>query len=68
MKQLMDTALDEQQQGKPELHKEWIAELLTHYYDPMYEYQLEKKQHRIQFCGSHDEIMDWLCQQGFVFA
>jgi tRNA 2-selenouridine synthase len=67
MKRLMETALNEQQQGKPELHKEWIAELLTNYYDPMYEYQLEKKQHRVQFCGSHDEILDWLCQHGFVF-
>jgi tRNA 2-selenouridine synthase len=68
MKRLMETALDEQQQGEPELHKAWIAELLTHYYDPMYAYQLEKKQHRIQFCGSHDEITDWLYHQGFVFV
>ena len=66
MRSLMESALREQQQGKPELHKEWITELLINYYDPMYEYQLEKKQQRIIFYGSHEEITDWLCQQGFA--
>lgn len=63
---LMESALQQQQTGTAELHKEWIAELLINYYDPMYAYQLEKKQHRIMFKGTHEEIMDWLCQQGFA--
>lgn len=66
MKNLMETALQEQRIGTAELHKEWIAELLIHYYDPMYEYQLEKKQHRILFKGAPEEITAWLCQQGFA--
>lgn len=62
---IMETALKEQKDGKPELHKEWIAQLLSHYYDPMYEYQLEKKKHRIQFTGCHEEIITELSQRGF---
>jgi tRNA 2-selenouridine synthase len=63
---LMEDALDSQQRGDPELHKAWIAELLSHYYDPMYEYQLEKKGNRVRFSGSHEEITSWLTNQGFT--
>lgn len=36
-------------------HCEWIEHLLTEYYDPMYEYQLEKKLDRIT------QRVDWSC-------
>jgi len=40
-------------------HQVWIEKLLRHYYDPMYEYQLEKKQHRIVFRGNSEEFLFW---------
>lgn len=44
----------------PSRHKEWIEALLRDYYDPMYNYQIEKKQDRIVFKGSSDEVREYL--------
>jgi len=41
-------------------HRVWISAALTGYYDPMYQYQLDKKQDRIQFTGTHQEVREWL--------
>jgi len=40
-------------------HRLWIEQLLRDYYDPMYEYQLQKKAHRIVFRGSSEEFLRW---------
>ena len=40
-------------------HQEWIKTLLLDYYDPMYAYQLETKQHRVVFRGSAEEVVAW---------
>lgn len=40
-------------------HKEWIAQLLTDYYDPMYDYQLSQKQERVIYAGSWQEAAQW---------
>jgi len=42
------------------LHKQWIADLLEYYYDPMYDYQLEKKSELVVFRGDKDEIKEYL--------
>lgn len=61
--QLIDNALAEQQQrNNTEAHLIWIAELLTKYYDPMYQYQLSKKAERIVFRGDHTALNQWLDQ------
>jgi len=36
-----------------------IELLLTHYYDPMYDYQLLQKRRRILFSGSDEDILAW---------
>lgn len=41
-------------------HLAWITDLLVHYYDPMYEYQLNKKNARIQFRGNTDAVLGYL--------
>jgi tRNA 2-selenouridine synthase len=43
-------------------HKAWIDYLLREYYDPMYDYQLSKKQQRIRIRGNAGEISDFLKQ------
>jgi len=39
-----------------------IASLLTDYYDPMYEYQFQKKELNKVFEGNHQEVLQWLSQ------
>lgn len=56
--QQMQEALKEQQiSGHVEGHRVWIESLLTLYYDPMYNYQLEKKQELVVFRGSSHQII-----------
>ena len=38
-------------------HLNWITPLLTDYYDPMYEYQLSKKEARVIFHGSWQAVL-----------
>ena len=42
------------------LHKEWIELLLTEYYDPMYDYQIEKSGRAIVFRGEEKEVLEYL--------
>lgn len=49
---LMEEALAEQaRSGAVDLHRDWIEGLLREYYDPMYAFQREKKDARIEFSG-----------------
>lgn len=45
---MMNNAFSAHSRGNHELHRAWIETLLTEYYDPMYQYQLDKKRIRIQ--------------------
>ena len=38
----------------------YIAYLLNHYYDPMYDYQISFKQPRIQFQGDVDSVIEYI--------
>ncbi len=46
--------------SKKELHKDWIHNLLTIYYDPMYNYQLGKKKIRCILEGGKNTILNFL--------
>lgn len=52
--------------GDPSRHKRWIKALLTDYYDPMYQYQIEQKKERIVFEGTAEEIVDFLSTSGHL--
>jgi len=61
---IMRDALQEQQlNGGREHHKEWISRLLFDYYDPMYDYQLSKKSHRVIFKGTQKDVLQYLSSQ-----
>ena len=61
LRKLLDTALHHQEATDDAgLHRGWIAALLTEYYDPMYDYQLEKKRHRICFKGNAAAVLSYL--------
>ena len=54
---LMLSAFNLHRTGDSQRHKEWIALLLSQYYDPMYDYQLQQKQNRIVASGSQDDLL-----------
>ena len=40
-------------------HRQWIAFLLEHYYDPMYEYQLQQREGRVLYSGNREAVVNW---------
>lgn len=46
--------------GSLENHRNWVEILLRDYYDPMYEYQLQKTTHEIIFEGNTNEVLEFL--------
>lgn len=61
---LMQSALTAHSKGDTSEHKLWIAYLLTDYYDPMYDYQLLKRQDRVVFRGTRSEIVSAFSASG----
>ena len=56
-----DDAFEEQRRsGSLEAHKVWVEYLLREYYDPMYDYQIQKRSDQIQLRGEQKEILDYL--------
>lgn len=41
-------------------HEAWLVPLLKQYYDPMYQYQLNKNSARIVFKGDFQQVNEWL--------
>ena len=58
---LFEDALNEQMKNNSlHLYKVWIAYLLNEYYDPMYDYQIEKNTSKILFRGNSEEIISYI--------
>ncbi len=55
-----DAFLEQQHTGELTQHKTWIEILLREYYDPMYDYQIEKSEIPIVFDGNAEEILAYL--------
>ena len=60
---LMASAFQTESPGRREAHHEWIERLLRYYYDPMYDYQIARKQDRIVKRGSPEEVIAYLNAQ-----
>jgi tRNA 2-selenouridine synthase len=57
---VMEQALTHNDPAESEaLHRQWIERLLCDYYDPMYEYQINKKLDRVIYRGSREEFLAW---------
>ncbi len=64
LKTVLDAALAKQlSQNDATGHLQWIEVLLRDYYDPLYQYQLGKKQHRIVYKGNHQQLLDILANK-----
>jgi len=44
-------------------HKVWIEYLLSEYYDPMYDYQIQKSAERVVMRGSDEELLEYLTKE-----
>ncbi len=61
MMTLITKAIDMQKKtGELSLHKKWIIYLLKNYYDPMYQYQVEKKMERVVFKGKTSAVSEYI--------
>lgn len=61
---VMRHALEIQQRsGEVHAHRDWIAGLLTHYYDPMYAYQRAGKEQRVVFSGDKQAVIEYLAER-----
>ncbi len=58
--QLNDACTNQAKTGNLELHKIWIEQLLTFYYDPMYDFQLGKDRRTILYKGSPEAVEKYL--------
>lgn len=53
-------ALEAHRAGDPEPHRGWILSLLVNYYDPMYDYQLRKREQQVVFRGDRPAVREYL--------
>ena len=61
IRQQMVEALEHHRQtSDSSRHETWIETLLRDYYDPMYDYQLDKRQRNILFTGDHEAVRQWI--------
>ena len=63
LKASLNHAIEQHISGDAEAHKEWIKVLLVEYYDPMYDYQLNKKQERVVFKGQQNDVYNYLTEK-----
>ena len=50
----------QERDGSLEAYKPWVEYLLREYYDPMYDYQIEKRSEYVLFRGSPEEVENYL--------
>lgn len=58
---IFESALYEQKRsGSYDGYREWVKFLLEEYYDPMYDYQIQKRSHMVSFRGDAQEIQNYI--------
>ena len=55
--QMKEALVFQKEQGAYDGHRSWIQCLLSEYYDPMYDYQLEKKAERVMLRGDKNTLI-----------
>ena len=64
MLKLVNSALQHyKEQGEADGFYPVVEELLVGYYDPMYDYQIQKKMDRVVFKGNADEVLAYLAER-----
>ena len=58
---IFESALDEQKRsGSYDGYREWVRFLLEYYYDPMYDYQIQKRADKVSFRGDAKEVKSYI--------
>ncbi len=58
---IFESALDEQKRsGSYDGYREWVKFLLEYYYDPMYDYQIQKRADKVSFRGDAKEVKSYI--------
>jgi tRNA 2-selenouridine synthase len=58
---IFEAALQKQQDdGSFDGYREWVEYLLVQYYDPMYDYQIQKRSEKVAFRGEAAEIQEYI--------
>ena len=57
---LLEALKQQQETGDKRLYRDIIQPLLVDYYDPMYDYQISKKQQRIIYTGDQKNVLNYL--------
>lgn len=60
LRQFEDAVQRQQHEGTTQYHHDWIRTLLSEYYDPMYDYQIQKKARKIAFSGEASAVLAYL--------
>ena len=68
LRAIMQHALVAHERGDPEAHKAWIRGLLTGYYDPMYEYQMNNRARPPVFRGTECEVTEYVLEAGTTWS
>jgi tRNA 2-selenouridine synthase len=67
MLKLVNSALDRyKDQGEADGFYPVVEELLVGYYDPMYDYQIQKKMDRVVFKGDANEVLSYLADRSIA--
>lgn len=61
--EVMHDAIRQHKLGSPDAHKAWIRTMLSEYYDPMYNYQIEGRADRVVMRGTEQEVAEFLIQK-----
>lgn len=61
--EVMHDAIRQHKLGSPDAHKAWIRTMLSEYYDPMYNYQIEGRADRVVMRGTEQEVAEFLIQR-----
>lgn len=58
---IFESALNEQKRGGSyDGYREWVKFLLEEYYDPMYDYQIQKRSYMVAFRGDSQEVKNYI--------
>lgn len=63
---LTDAIGQQKSSGDNESHKDWIKFLLVDYYDPMYDFQISKKDNHVIFKGQKQDVLAFLKEQHHI--
>jgi len=57
-----EALIAQKEDGYLKEHEGWIEYLLREYYDPMYDYQIQKRSQQVVFRGNEEEVLEYIAR------